>query len=90
MYMFTVLNRDYVVLMLFWEDFTILDGLYRCVIVILVHLTIDGGGSLFVALLDDFLLHNSGSDLLMYSGVMMTSLVPESERVSAIQSRILQ
>ena len=44
---------------------------------VLVHLAINRGLSLLMALLDDLLVHNGGSNLFMYCGVMMTGLVPE-------------
>ena len=72
----TVLYRDNVVLMLFWKDFAILDGLNGCVEMVLVNFTIDGGLSLFMTMFDDSLLGHSGSDFLMNGCIMMSSLVP--------------
>ena len=47
---------------------------------VLVDLTVDSSLSLLVALLDNVLLDDCGSDLLVDCGVMMTSLVPISLR----------
>ena len=46
---------------------------------VLVHLTINGGLSLFMTVLEDRLLHNGGGDLFMDCGVMVTCLLPERE-----------
>ena len=43
---------------------------------VLMDLTIDGSGGLLVTLLDDVLVHDGGSNLLVNGGVMVTSLVP--------------
>ena len=44
---------------------------------VLVHFTINSGLSLLMALLDDLLVDNGGSDLFVDGGVMVTSLLPE-------------
>ena len=44
---------------------------------VLVHLAINGGLSLLMTLLNDLLVHNSGSDLLVNCGVMVTSVLPD-------------
>ena len=72
----TFLNRNDVVLMLFRENFTVVHGLNGGMVMVLVNLAVDGSGSLFVTLLDDSLVHNCGSNLLVNGGVMVTSLVP--------------
>lgn len=72
----TLLDRDDVVLMLFRENFTVVHGLDRGMVMVLVNLAVDGSGSLFVTLLDNSLVHNCGSNFFVNGGVMMTSLVP--------------
>lgn len=72
-----LLNGGHAVGVFFRENFAILDWLDRSVVMILVHLAINGSLSLLMTLLDHLLLHNSGSNLLVDCGVMMTSLVPE-------------
>ena len=72
----TLLNRDDIVLMLFRENFTVVHRLDRGMVMVLVNLTVDGSGSLFVTLLDDSLVHNCRSNFLVNGGVMVTSLVP--------------
>ena len=72
-----LLNGGHAVGVLFWENFAILDWLDRGVVMVLVHLTINGSLSLLMTLLDHLLLHNGGSDLLVDCGVMVTGLVPE-------------
>lgn len=76
MNVFTVLDRDYVVSVLLRQHLAVLYGLYRSVIMILMHFTIDGGLSLLMTVLAYFLFHNGRGDLLVDSGVMMTSLGP--------------
>lgn len=70
-------NGGHAVGVLFRENFAILDWLDRGVVMVLVHLAINGSLRLLMTLLDHLLLHNGGSDLLMDCGVMVTSLVPE-------------
>lgn len=77
----TLLNGDDVVLMLFRKNFTVVHGLDRGVVMVLVNLAVDGSGSLFVTLLNDSLVHNCGSNFLVDGGVMFASLVPV-ERLS--------
>ena len=48
---------------------------------VLVHLTVDGSSCLLVTLLNDVLVYDSGSNLLVNSGIMVTSLVPEADDV---------
>ena len=76
MLMVTFLNRNDVVMMFLGKDFTVKDRLNGGVVMVLVDLTIDGSSGLFVTLLNDVLVHDSGSNLLVNSGVMVTSLVP--------------
>ena len=71
-----MLNGDNVVLVLFGKDFAVFDWLDRGMVVVLVHLTIDGGLSFFMANLYDLLIHNGRSHFLVDSGIMVTSLVP--------------
>lgn len=83
--MLTVLHGDDVVSMLFRKHFAILDGLNGGVEMILVNFTIDGCSSLFMAVLGDSLLSDSGSNSLVDGGVMVTSFVPEEKaKVSII------
>lgn len=49
---------------------------------VLMHFTVDGGGGLFVTVLGNVFLDNGWSNLLMDSGVMVTSFVPVQEYVS--------
>ena len=79
MLMVTLLDGDDVVMMFLGEDFTVKDGLNGGVIMVLMDFTVDGGRGLFVTLLDDVLVHDGGSDLLVNGGVMMTGLVPVKE-----------
>lgn len=71
-----LLDGGHLVNVLLWENFTVLDRLDRGVVVILVDLTVDGGGGLFVTVLGDILLHYSRGDLLVDGGVIVTGLVP--------------
>ena len=43
---------------------------------ILVYLAVNGGLSLLMTLLDDLLVYNSGSNLLVNCGVMVAGLLP--------------
>ena len=43
---------------------------------VLVDLAVDGSGGFLMSMLGNIFIHNRGSDLLMYSGVMVTSLMP--------------
>ena len=76
MMMLTVLHRDNVVMMLLREDVTILYRLHRGVIMVLVDLTVDGRRGLLVACLGDGLIDDSGGDILVHGGVMVTRIVP--------------
>jgi len=72
-----MLDGDNVVHMLFGKDFAVFDRLDRGMVVVLVHLTVDGGLSFLMANLYDLLLHNGRSHFFVDSGVMVTSLVHE-------------
>lgn len=72
----TVFYRDDVVLVLFGKYFAVLDGLNGCVEMILMNFTINGGLSLFMAMLGHCLLSDSGGNLFMNGGIMVSSLVP--------------
>lgn len=74
-----LLNSGHAVGVLFRENFAILDWLDRGVVMVLMHLAINGSLSLLMTLLDHLLLHNGGSDLLVDRGVMVTSLLPGRE-----------
>lgn len=73
---FTVLYGHNVVVVLFGKHLTVLDWLDGGMKVILVDFTINGSGGLFMAVLGDGLLCDSGGNLFVDSGVMMSSLVP--------------
>ena len=79
MLMVTLLDGDDVVMMFLGKDFTVKDGLNGGVVMVLMDFTVDGGRGLFVTLLDDVLVHDGGSNLLVDGGVMVTSLVPVKE-----------
>ena len=81
MMLLALLDRGHHMLVLFWKNLTVLYGLNRRMIMVLVDLTIDGGSSLLVTLLTDGLLHDGWSNLLVHGGVMVTSLVPGVDRV---------
>ena len=87
----SVLDGDHVVLVLFRKDFAVFDWLDRGMVVVLVHLTVDGGLSFFMADLCDLLVHNGRSHFLVDSGVMMTSLVPsEANALVDLISRFIE
>lgn len=75
--MLTVFNRDNFVVVLLGQHFSIFDRLNRSVVMILVDLTVNGSGGLLMTVLLDFLVHDSGSNLFVHSGVMVTSFVPK-------------
>lgn len=75
--MFTVFNTNHTVLVLLGQNLTVLYWLNRGVVMILVNFTINGSLGLFMTLLDDVLLHDGGSNLLVDCGVMITSFVPK-------------
>ncbi len=71
------LNSGHSVGVLFGENLAVLHWLYGGVVMVLVHFTINSGLSLLMALLDNLLVDNGGSDLFVDGGVMVTSLLPE-------------
>ena len=73
---FAVLNSTEVVVVLLCESLAVLDGLDRGVVVVLVDLLINGGLDLLAALSVDGLVDNSGRNLLVDGGVMVTRLGP--------------
>ena len=73
----TLFNGGHSVGVLFRENLAILDRLDRGVVMVLVHLAINGGLSLLMTLLDHLLVHHGGSDFLVDCGVMVTSLLPK-------------
>lgn len=73
----TVLDRDHAVYVLLRQHLSVLDRLNRSVVMVLVHLSVDGGLSLLMTVCADFLIHNSRSYLFMDGGVMMTRLRPK-------------
>lgn len=80
----SLLNRDYVVVVLFGEDLSILDGLDRGVVVVLVDLTVNGSLDLLMAGLLNSLVHNGWGNLLVDGGVMFTRLVPKDPMMSVL------
>lgn len=71
-----VLDGNNVVSVLLRKDFAVFDGLDGGMVVVLVHLTVDGGLSFLMANLCNLFVHNGRRHLLVDSGVMVTSLVP--------------
>lgn len=69
-------NGSHLVDVLLWEDFTVLDGLHRGVVVVLVNLTVDGGSSLLMTVLGNIFVDYGRGDLLMNGGVIVTGLAP--------------
>lgn len=69
-------NGSHLVDVLLWEDFTVLDGLHRGVVVVLVNLTVDGGSSLLMTVLGNILVDYGRGDLLMNGGVIVTGFGP--------------
>lgn len=78
-----VLYGNDVVVMLFGKNLAVLDGLDGCMEMVLVHLAINGSLSLFMAMLGDCFLGHGGGNLLMDSGIMVASLVPDGNELSA-------
>ena len=74
---FAMLNGHHLVLVLFWQNLTGLDGLDRGVVMVLVDLPVDGGLSLFMLVFVNTFLLDGRSNLLMYGGIIFSSLVPE-------------
>lgn len=66
-----------VVLVLFWQDLTIVDRLDGGVVMVLVNLLVNSSGDVLVLGALDVLVGHGGSDTLVYGGVMMTSLSHE-------------
>ena len=58
------------------KDLSILDRLDGGMIMILVNLTINSGCSLLMTVLRDGLVYNGWSNFFVYSGVVVTCLVP--------------
>lgn len=81
---FTVLDWNDVVLMLLWENLTVLHWLHGGVVVVLVDLTVNGGGGLLMTGLDNSLVNDGGSDLLVHSGIVVTGLGPGRGETSAL------
>lgn len=73
---FASLYRNDVVFVTLGEYFAVLYRLNGGVEMILMDFPVDGCLSLFVAVLHDSLLSNSGSNSLMDSGIMVSSLGP--------------
>lgn len=84
--MLTCLNRCHLVLMTLWEHFTVLDRLDGSVEVVLVHLTVNGSGRLFMAVLRDGLIHDSWCDSLVDGGVMLSGLGAEVNILAKFES----
>ena len=84
MLMVTLLDANHVVRVLLGQNLTIFDGLDRGMVVILVDLTVDGSGCLLMALLHNVLVYDGGSNLLVNSGVVVTSFGPVTVVISSI------
>lgn len=78
MLMMTLLDGDDVMVVFFREDLAVLDGLDGGVVVVLVHLTVDGSGGLLVTFLNNVFVHNRRGNLFVNGCVVVTSLVPIS------------
>jgi len=72
-----VLDTDEVVVVLLWEDLSVLHRLDGSVVVILVDLLVYGGGDVLVVDLGNCLLGHGGVHGLVDGGVMVTRLVQE-------------
>ena len=72
-----VLDRDDVVVVLLLKLDLVEDGLDGGVVVVLVHLLVDGGLNLLVLGALDGLVHNGRGDLFVDGGVVVTRLGPE-------------
>lgn len=77
---FPMLDRGHVMRMLLRKYFTILHRLDGGVEMVLMDFSVDSGLSLLMTVLFDSLLSNGGSDSLVDSRVMVTSLVPAIEK----------
>ena len=77
MMMLTALHGKNVVLVALRKYFTVFDGLNGGMVVILMDLTVNGGGSFFVTVLGDSLVGYRGSHLFVNGGVMVSSFGPE-------------
>jgi len=75
--MFSVLDTNHVVGMLFGKNLAVQHGLNGGVVVVLVDLTVNGCGDLLMSRRLDSLLHDGGGYLLVDGGIMVTSLVHE-------------
>ncbi len=79
-----MLDRDDIGHVLFRKYLAVFDWLDRGMVVVLVHLTVDGGLSFFMANLCNVLVHNGRCHFLVDSSVMVTSLVP-SETIALVE-----
>jgi len=73
----TMLDGSKVVVVLFWENLTVKNGLDRGVVVVLMDLLVNGGLDLLVTLTVDGLVSDGGGNLLVDGGVVVTRLGPE-------------
>ena len=69
-----VLNTDQVVVVLLWENLSVLDWLDGSVVVVLVNLLVDGSGDVVVVGAGDSLVLDCWCNLLVDGGVVVTSL----------------
>jgi len=72
----TLLGTHHLVSVLLWQNLAILHRLNGGMIVILVDLAIDNSLSLFMTLLDDILIDHGRGNILVNSGIMVTSFGP--------------
>lgn len=73
-----VLNSDHIVGVSFRQNLAVLNWLDGGVVVVLVHLTVDGSLSLLVFVLLDSLADDGGGNFLVHGGIMVTSLAPNN------------
>ena len=80
MMMFTCLNSNNVMRMLLRENLTIKYWLNRSMMMVLVDLTINSSGGLFVTVFSNVFIYHRWSDRFMNSGIMMTSFMPNDSK----------
>jgi hypothetical protein len=80
--MLSVLDGNDVMGVLFWENFAVLDWLHGGVVMILMYLTVNCSLGFLMANFGDVLIHDGWGNLLVYGGIMVTSLVPKEVMMS--------
>jgi hypothetical protein len=71
MFKFLVLHACHLMAVLLWENFTVLDRLNGSVIVILMHLSVYGGGDVLMSGRLDLFMLDSGYLSLIHTGIVM-------------------